>query len=172
MKKTILLLCLLLVACGGAENGVPASPAPVSTQTPYVLVVTATAELSESLPLPTDTPDCAPRTFTRMTVGYLPGLDIGDKKSPVSVNMGCAAITIVFEGGASITGIVAEDGLSLLGCTVNLPDGHVFPCSLSIPAMSADNPFIQATGSIVKKSTKELICISETSGAYSQACGG
>ena len=78
-------------------------------------------ECVTATPVPSNTPTitptaaCPPRVFDSLTVGYIPGLDLGGKQSPVVVDYGCYALSITGEGWA-INGILAEDGFSLASC--------------------------------------------------------
>jgi len=98
--------------------------------TPVVIVVTATPQIVTIEP--TDAaPVCPPELLGQVTVGHLPELDLGEKKSPVSVSFGCMLVTVSGEGW-SLRGLLSEDGTKLTTCALFADRQTLYPCTLEL----------------------------------------
>lgn len=139
----------------------------VPTQTPYV--ITATPEPAVVPVVPTDAvepaPDCPAEYMMGLTVGHVPGLDVGEKKSPVVVSYGCLAFSIDFNGEAHLSGILAEDGLSLESCTFFAD--HTYPCKLEVRNLEPLK--VRATYDN-KNGETFLICVARNNQAHIDGC--
>ena len=92
---------------------------------------------TDTTPTSEPTISCPPDYLSQLTVGYFPLLDVGEKKSPITVSVNCFDVYVDFDGGASLSGTLAEDGLSLTSCAV-VAD-HTYPCDLKIQNLANMN---------------------------------
>lgn len=157
-----LVVLFLLYGCGTPIEQ-PIAP----TQTARVIVVTAT-ELQTAVPTlqntvePTD--DCPPEYLANITVGYVPGLDLGDKKAAVATSQGCALL-VVMGNGWRLSGQVAPDGLSLVTCT--LSTDRDYPCELVIRNLDSMNIVSYYENKVGKN---HAICLAVSNKDYNVDC--
>lgn len=141
------------------------------TSEPVVIVVTATPEPTRPpgppVPIVTyePTPDCPPEHLAAVTVGFVPVLDLGEKKSPVSVSFGCMLVNIYGEGW-TVSGLLAEDGLSMTTCT--LTADHTYPCTLEVRNLDI-RMRVRATYDN-KNGETFFICMATSNRYYSLGC--
>jgi len=132
------------------------------TQTP--LVVTATPEPTQQ-PIATDEVTCPPSYLGSLAVGYIPDPYLGNKKSPIAVDVDCFSISF-FGDGWSLYGILAEDGKSLQSCMFSLGEKS-YPCVMNI--RNVDN--LKVYAKYIKPNGREFwICVAKSNQEYTREC--
>ena len=140
------------------------------TDTPYIIVVTATPELQSVVdPTVEPTPECpSDDYFSQMTVGYLPALGLGAKKSPIAITFGCELMTVIGEGW-SLSGLLSEDGTKLETCALFADRSVPYPCSLGFANL--DN--LNVRGFYQNKNGQDFpICLALDNKHHNESCGG
>ena len=115
----------------------------------------------------TPTPVCPPDDyFSQMTVGYLPSLGLGAKKSPVAITFGCELMTVVGEGW-SLSGLLSEDGTKLETCALFADRSIPYPCSLGFANL--DN--LNVRGFYQNKNGSDFpICLAVDNKHHNEVC--
>lgn len=169
-----IIILFILTACGSptgiAEYQAQTESAnqirDIPTQTPYVVVMTATQEpATVEVPTEEPTPICPPEHAAQITVGYIPWLDVGEKKSPVTVSFGCMLLTVDFGEGVYLQGLLSEDGQKLDTCT--LYASYPFPCTLEL--RNPDHLNVRAFY-FNKNGERFAICLAKDNKNYIDGC--
>lgn len=132
------IMAWILTGCGSPVEQPDTFATPhVITAAPQVVVITATAAPASSQTETAEpTADCPPAYFARLAVGYIPALDLGDKKTPVAATIGCAILNI-HGGGWRLTGQLSSDGMKLVSCV--LVADREYPCVMFIRNLESMN---------------------------------
>ncbi len=142
----------------------------------------ASLQVTEVVPLVTEEvaptaeyPEGCPPSefFDALTVGHLPGFGMGGKKTPVTVDTGCAKADIIFADGSYVTGTISADGYSL-SPVAYVRDGKVYTVTQFNIRHTAD---LKIQGRAHKKGTGDnlgglltLLCVAEDNRAFTDAC--
>ena len=159
----ILLFAVLLASCAPTVADQPDLTYAEPTQTPHIVIVTATP-MSEPSETPTEQAlFCPPDYYSQIAVGYIPYFG-GTKKDAASADVNCYRVSIQVSTGL-IAGVLSQDGLRVENCILHADKDY--PCSLRLQNVSN---FI---GDYEKKNgTSELICLAVSNKEYNPACQG
>lgn len=167
MKGMLVIIAALMWFLYGCGSPVE-QPETFATQTPHIITAAPQIVVVTATELPTEavepTADCPPAYFAKLAVGYIPALDLGDKKTPVAATIGCAILNI-HGGGWRLTGQVSSDGLSLVSCV--LVADREYPCQMFIRNLESMN----VVASYENKNGKNYpLCVAVSNQDYNVEC--